>query len=522
MSENLAGKTIKEHYYLESMLGSSGFGTIYLSRDIKSAVGSRYIIKHFCPSYNNQTQQEQAITLFKQESNSLQKLGNHPQIPRIYDFFIENNNFFLVQELIEGETLQEELAKTGNFSSAKAIKLLVSALEVLKFVHQSGHIHRDIKPTNLIVNRFDNRIFIINFGAIREKINPHNFDEDGTFLPTSGILNPGYTPDEQLHGRPEFCSDLYALGMVMIEAMTKEHPSNLPRNVNLQLIWRDRLLSHLTYNTDFLDLVDRMVEQKWQERYQSADIVLEELKSIILASNTGILKSEPEIIAESGELVTVKPVAKPVTKQNPSPQIIPVQAVFKPDLPQEKTSSKNKSNKFKVLSGWGILGALFISFLLYLDYSRSQKYITYKNEQIEVQYPQGWLKENSGVFLDTTVVFISPKESSSDRFQERVAIIVEQSPKPTSLKEYSDRSVSEIKSLDNSIISPAKSTTLSGSDAKYVLYQGTIENLKLKRKKVWTVDYQQIYTVVYTAQPDKFEKFLPQATRMIESLKIVR
>ncbi|MEM8832383.1 MAG: protein kinase, partial [Cyanobacteria bacterium P01_G01_bin.19] len=170
MSENLAGKTVKEHFYLEKKLDSGGFGAIYVARDTFSAIGGNYIVKHFAPNYSNQAQWETAMRLFRQESDSLQELGNHPQIPRIYDFFEEDSNFFLVQELIEGQTLEQELARVKYLSPAKAIELLTQTLEVLRFVHDSGYIHRDIKPANLIINRFDRRIFLIDFGAVKEKI----------------------------------------------------------------------------------------------------------------------------------------------------------------------------------------------------------------------------------------------------------------------------------------------------------------------------------------------------------------
>ena len=130
MSENLAGKTLKEHYYLEKKLDSGGFGAIYLARDTFSAIGGYYAVKHFSPTYENEAQLQTAMRLFQQESESLQKLGNHPQIPRIYDFFEEESHFFLVQEFIEGQTLKQELAQTDNFNQAQAIKLLSQTLKV--------------------------------------------------------------------------------------------------------------------------------------------------------------------------------------------------------------------------------------------------------------------------------------------------------------------------------------------------------------------------------------------------------
>ena len=504
MSENLAGKTLKEHYYLEKKLDSGGFGAIYLARDTFSAIGGYYAVKHFSPTYENEAQLQTAMRLFQQESESLQKLGNHPQIPRIYDFFEEESHFFLVQEFIEGQTLKQELAQTDNFNQAQAIKLLSQTLKVLKFIHESGYIHRDIKPANLIRNRFDNRIFVIDFGAVKEKINPQNIiGTKGKFSLTVGILSPGYTPDEQLHGRPEFYSDLYALGMVVIQAMTGEHPNDLERNVNFDLMWRDRLPSHLVYDLNFLDLIDKMVKQKWQERYQSADAVLKDLETIAIVLNTNIYT--------------------PIT--SPSPQIVTPPTVnngLTVPEPQETIQLEKKLGKVKILAGLGLLSAIAVPFLLFKINSLTKNYVTYENEHIKIDYPKNWSRENSSNFLSNTVIFISPKENESDKFQERVAVIVEESPQPISLQQYSDRAVSQIENLNNFILSPPKPTTLGRSDGKYVLYQGMDRNKKVKRKEVWTVNYQQIYTVIYTAEPEKFDKFSSQAQKMIESLEFVR
>ncbi|MDJ0592430.1 MAG: protein kinase [Pleurocapsa sp. MO_226.B13] len=485
MSENLAGKTLKEHYYLEKKLDSGGFGTIYLAKDTLSAIGGNYIVKHFSPSYEHEAQLATAMRLFQQESNSLQKLGNHPQIPRIYDFFEQENHFFLVQELIEGQNLEQEFAASEPFTQAQAIKLLTDTLEVLKFIHQAGYIHRDLKPSNLIRNRFDRRIFVIDFGAVKDKIDPKNIGNQGEFSLTVGILSPGYTPDEQLRGRPEFESDLYALGMVVIQAMTGEHPQTLLRNANSELMWRDRLPAHYHYDLAFLDLVDKMVEQNWQQRYRSAAAVLEDLAKINSRENTALPSSKTS------------------------------------SIPEQESNLQSQTNKIKVLATLGILGTVIIFVWLYINNLRQEKFITYENEYIKVEYPASWSRKTKSNFLNTSVVFMSPKEDESDRFQERVVVIIEESSRPLSLKQYSERAVEQIENLSNFILSPPRPTTLGRSDGKYIIYQGTDRNQKVKRQEVWTVNYQQIYTVVYTAEPNKFDKFLPQAKKIVESLEIL-
>ncbi|WP_019505688.1 serine/threonine-protein kinase [Pleurocapsa sp. PCC 7319] len=496
MSENLVGKKLRERYDLQKNLGSGGFGTIYLAKDTTTAIGGTYVVKHFSPSYTNEAQLVTGMRLFRQEAASLQKLGKHSQIPNIIDFFEEDNNFFLIQEFIEGQNLDQELAEVKYFDQSQTIKLLTDTLEVLKFIHQAGYIHRDIKPSNLIRNRFDNRFFVIDFGAVKEKINPQNIGVQGELVLTVGILSPGYTPDEQLHGRPEFCSDIYALGMVAIQALTGVHPRILLRNINLDLMWRDHLQLHLDYHPHFLDVIERMVKQKWQQRYQSAISVLEDLNkmNLLQISVSAIPTKQPTLSAVS-------------------------------DIQVQETSfspiqfSKN-SNLIKYLSGSGILVLIAIPLFLLLSNSRLGKFITYENKFIKVDYPQGWSRVDQSNFLNTSVSFISPHESSSDRFRERVTVVMKNSSRPLSLTQYTNQAVAQIESLSNFILAPPRPTNLGRSEAKYVIYQGKDKNIDVKRHEVWTVNYDQIYSIIYTAEPDRFNKFLPRAEKIIESLEI--
>lgn len=494
MSENLEGKILKKRYKLSSKIGSGGFGTIYTARDITTALGGEYVIKYFSPNYENEKQLSVALRLFRQEANSLQQLGNHPQIPRIVDFFEEENNFFLVQELIEGKNLRQELSETKHFNQSQVIKLLTDVLEVLKFIHESGYIHRDIKPSNLIRNRFDGRFFVIDFGAVKEKINPKNIGIQGKFTRTVGILSPGYTPEEQYNGIPKFCSDIYALGMVAIEALTKVHPQDLSRNINSELMWRDFLIPYFEYDLNLLNLIDKMVENNSLKRYQSPVEVLKDLTQVNIDQLTNLYKPRPS----------------------------PEQTTY----PQKEaqtllTESPRKIYPWQVLTGLGMFGAIAILTGFFLKNFQRSDFVTYENENIRVDYPKDWQRENNSNFLNNSVSFISPQESDLDKFQERVTLTVEESSKPLSLTEYTNQAVAQIESLSNFILSPPRATKLDQSIGKYVIYQGNEQNIKVKRHELWTVNYKKIYTVIYTSEPDKYNKFLPTVEKMIQSVEIL-
>ncbi len=173
-----------------------------------------------------------------------------------------------MQEFIDGQNLKQELDKKQQFTESETIELLKDTLKVLDFVHQNKYIHRDIKPSNLIRNKYDRKIFLIDFGAVKEKIKPENLDEGGDFTLTVAIGTPGYIPDEQKLGKPKFCSDIYALGMVAIQALTGIHPRELFYDAHDNPLWRDRLPNiNSNFNPDFLDLIDRMVRCDYKQRY---------------------------------------------------------------------------------------------------------------------------------------------------------------------------------------------------------------------------------------------------------------
>ena len=486
MSENLAGTTLKERYELLEQLGSGGFGTIYTAKDTSTAINGVYVVKHFSPHYGNQAQLDTAMRLFRQEADSLKELGNHPQIPRIIDFFNEDEQFFLVQELIEGKNLEQELANLNHFNQNQLVKLLTDVLKVLIYIHGSGYIHRDIKPSNLIRNSLNNEVFVIDFGAVKEKIDPKNISTAGKFSRTVGILSPGYTPEEQLHGEPEFCSDIYALGMVAVEALTKVNPQKLGRDANngWQLVWRDFLIPHVEYAPSLLDLIDKMVAKDWQNRYQSATEVIADLEQITLQS-TVIPNSEPEVVP-----------------------------------------SEVKSNSFlplgllKIFAGLGVASAIAIPSWLIFNNSQSN-FVTYENEHIQIDYPKTWSRETNSNFLGDSVSFVSPQEDAADNFQERVTVSVGNSSRPLSLTEYTKQAVIQIENLDNFIMLSPKPIKVGNTVGKYAIYQGNERDVKVKRYEVWTVNYKKIYTVVYTSEPDKYSEFFPVAEQMIQSLKIL-
>lgn len=270
----MLGTVLGGRYKIITILGAGGFGQTYLADDTQQP--RRCVVKQFKPLSRDTRMLEIARRLFDTEVEALRRLGQHDQIPELYDSFQENDEFYFVQEYIDGHPLTTEFSRGQRLSEAEVVALLQDVLGVLQFVHQNQAIHRDIKPGNLIRRRHDGKIVLIDFGAVKE-LQTQLSGHAGQTSFTVGIGTEGYTPSEQLMGRPRYCSDIYALGMTAIQAVTGIQPSQLPEDPNtLDLRWQDR--AEIGLGLAFV--LDRMVRYDFSQRYQYVEDVLQALQRL--------------------------------------------------------------------------------------------------------------------------------------------------------------------------------------------------------------------------------------------------
>lgn len=264
-------------YQAEHTLGAGGFGITYLARDTKRPGEPQCVIKQLVPARRDPNFVNLARRLFNTEAEILSKLGHHAQIPHLLAYFEHQQEFYLVQEFIDGTPLDRELeGATVPWSEAQVLDLLRQLLPVLGFIHSQRVIHRDLKPGNIIrvggaspqEHRHQGKLVLIDFGAVKE-IQPQD-DRNMTI----SIGTRGYTPPEQYAGQPNYTSDIYALGSIAIEALTNTHPRYLPVDDHTgNLIWRDLV----TITPKLANILDKMVAYHFKDRYQSATAVLMDL-----------------------------------------------------------------------------------------------------------------------------------------------------------------------------------------------------------------------------------------------------
>ncbi|MBW4622224.1 MAG: protein kinase [Cyanosarcina radialis HA8281-LM2] len=276
----MLGELLDRRYRITDNLGAGGFGETYIAEDTKLPGSPKCVVKHLKPFANDPHTLQVARRLFDSEAQVLQQLGAHAQIPQLLAYFEEKQEFFLVQQLVEGYPLSDELTPGKRLSESYAIALLQSILEPLSFVHEHNVIHRDIKPPNLIRRKSDGKIVLIDFGAVKE-IAVTKVNTQGQSQLTVGIGTPGYMPSEQSRGIPRLSSDVYAVGIVGIQALTGLMPHELLEDPDTaEIIWRDRV----QVNPMLGDLLAKMVRYDFRQRYKSAIEVLSELRSAIPAT----------------------------------------------------------------------------------------------------------------------------------------------------------------------------------------------------------------------------------------------
>ncbi len=301
---------LRGHYKIIKHLGGGGFGQTYLAEDIDLPKHSICVVKQLKPTSKEPFVLETAKRLFDQEAEVLYSLGSHDRIPRLLAHFQESEEFYLVQEFADGRDLTHEIGKGIRLPQSFVIDLIKEVLEILVFVHERGVVHRDIKPANLIRRKSDRKIVLIDFGAVKE-IGSLAVDSQGNTNLTIAIGSPGYMPTEQINGKPRFSSDIYAVGMMAIQAITGAEPRRFAEHPETaELIWRDRLPQD-TYTTQFLDVIDKMVRYDFRQRYQTAQEVLEAIG--LLPMDTSDLKT---IVNSETKQQAISPATTQINKQN--------------------------------------------------------------------------------------------------------------------------------------------------------------------------------------------------------------
>ena len=207
----MIGQTVG-HYEVEARLGGGGMGVVYRARDRKlgRAVALKFLSSHLVAS-------ERAKQRFIAEARAASAL-DHPSIATIHAIEeTPDGELYIVMAYYEGETIAARLARRGTIPVGQAIELVLQAAEGLARAHESGIVHRDVKPANLMITP-DERVKVLDFGLA--KVEDVRLTDAGTTLGT-----PAYMSPEQARGAAlDHRTDVWSLGVVLYEMLTGRLP----------------------------------------------------------------------------------------------------------------------------------------------------------------------------------------------------------------------------------------------------------------------------------------------------------
>lgn len=328
----MIGKLLDHRYQVIRVLAQGGFGETYIAQDTRRPGNPICVVKHLKGANSDPKVFETAKRMFQSEAETLEKLGNHDQIPRLLAYFDENKEFYLVQEFIEGHPLSEELIPGQRWSESEVMGMLREVLNILEFVHSQGVIHRDIKPDNIIRRTCDNKLVLVDFGAVKQLRSP-NFTSLGQPTATVAIGTLGYMSTEQGQGKPRPNSDIYSLGIIAIQALTGVSPIDLPEDSDTGEINWQNLAS---VNPELAAILTKMIRYHFKDRYNS---VMQVLLSLQLLSSvpvkpleyakTSSYQTATKPTSGQSRLQTIaispaNPSVKPARKESNRPDFLPL------------------------------------------------------------------------------------------------------------------------------------------------------------------------------------------------------
>ena len=321
---------LRNHYRPLSLLSDEGgFGRTYLAEDL-DRLNEKCVIKQLCPQKQGTAVFGKVKDLFDDEAKQLQQLGEHPQIPQLLAYFEEDGYLYLVQQYVEGKTIDR--LHNLCWSETEVREFLNNILPVFEFIHGKKVIHRDIKPNNIMRRDDNGQYILIDFGASKDF---------AATVATRGtkIGTQGYAAHEQiLSGEAFNSSDLFSLGATCFFLLTRVDPYELLLEQGYQ--WVKQWPTHLQQpiSDELKQVLDKLLQKDRSDRYQSATEVLTALETIAQQQQSQTPSSSSPTIAQQKQSQT--PSAAPSTVAQ---QLSQTPSSSSPTIAQQKQSQTSSS-----------------------------------------------------------------------------------------------------------------------------------------------------------------------------------
>jgi outer membrane protein assembly factor BamB/tRNA A-37 threonylcarbamoyl transferase component Bud32 len=272
------GITLQDRYLILGVLGAGGMSSVYKGRDLHFPNVTKLVaVKEMVNLAADPTMYEMVIRNFEREADLLATLS-HPAIPRIYDYFTQDQSSYLVMEFIEGKDLEAILRERDDFLlEEEVINWAIELCDVLDYLHKHQPqpvIFRDMKPSNVMVDHHSH-IRLIDFGIARV-FQP---GQKGTMIGTEG-----YSPPEQYRGEASPQGDIYALGATLHHLLTQRDPRAEP-----PFSFSERPIRELNsaVSSELESVISGSLAYEPKDRFPTADAMKQAL--VAAAKNTGLL-----------------------------------------------------------------------------------------------------------------------------------------------------------------------------------------------------------------------------------------
>ncbi|MBW4498717.1 MAG: protein kinase [Scytonema hyalinum WJT4-NPBG1] len=492
-------------YTIEKDLGCGGFGVTYLARDRKF---QQVVVKTLNEDVQHHPQFEKLRQDFLNEAIRLAKCSHHPHIVKIIELFEEEGLPCIVMEYVPGKDLAAWVEQR-TLGESEAIYYIRQIGEALDAIHRQGFLHRDVKPSNIMIADDGSRAVLIDFGIAREY-------QQGGLTTQIAFISEGYSPIEQHYPTEKQTpyTDVYALAATLYFALTGKKPQKSQlRHYNLAQYQTDCLIAPKQINPDISERV-----------------------------NTAILQG-----------MAVKPEARPQTIKAwldllPDTKLIPTKNLKNyfssrtiPQLTMPVNSSSHGISTSQKRRFYFPLWGVYLTFLLiissvsysiisskiYTKYLSSifinEENLLYKNydDSFQLKYPQTWrlTQHQSHDFTQTVAELLAPPNSdASNGALGKIIVEIRDLGNAPALTKVKQETIKHIKQwVANSEILENSETSLAGRQAYLLVYQGIDNGRGIRRMRVATVKNNREYALTYEADLSHYDLQKQSAQKIIDS-----
>ena len=263
------GDSLEERYQVTHILTEEFFSQTLVVRDLQQPGQSLYLLKRLQLRTEQQSLFDLASQSFTSEARTFRAISQHAQISTLLNYFTKEQNFYLVQEFVDGSLLANRLARNGPLKLLDVLKLTKDVLSILACFHKKQLIHSDIHPSNLLYRKHDGELILTDCGITKRLlIQLGQYSSQHRELLSK---QQEYTPLEHHRDQPAFSSDIYAVGMIALHSLTGRRPQELVNPTTGELKWRN----YVQVREGVAKFLDKLVCRDRQERYSSIQLALE-------------------------------------------------------------------------------------------------------------------------------------------------------------------------------------------------------------------------------------------------------